>query len=150
MFQLYKTLITTILSILSLSAIAHDYRIADIIIDHPFIYETPPVAPVAGGYLTIKNTGKTDDRLIAVKATFANMIQIHDMRVENDVMRMQELVDGIAIPAGESITLKRGGKHIMFMQLQKPMQADREYAATLVFEKAGEIKVYFTIKKVSN
>lgn len=147
--QLYKTLITILLSIITFQASAHEYKIASLAIDHPYIYETPPTAPVAGGYLTINNTGNTDDRLIAIKATFSNHIEIHDMRVENDIMRMYKLENGVSIPAGKTVSLQRGSKHIMFMQLQKRMQDGKEYKATLVFEKAGEVDVYFAVEKAT-
>ncbi len=145
---LLRRICSTLLILIACNASAHNVKIGDLIIKHPYINETPPSAVVAGGYLSIKNTGKTDVRLLSVNANFAAMIQIHQTSIKNDIAQMQEMSDGVVIPAGQTIKLQHGGMHIMFMRLKKNIKAEREYAATLVFEKAGEIKVYFEGKKI--
>lgn len=140
--------ITTIV-LLSFNAQAHKQGQHDIKLSHAYTFETPPNAPVAGGYITIKNTGKKDDKLLKAEASFSGEVQIHTMSMKNDVMRMEEIKDGVNIPAGETITLQPGGKHIMFMQLEKSIKADHEYKASLYFEHAGKIDVYFAAEKMT-
>lgn len=114
-----------------------------------YIFETPPNAPVAGGYLTIINHSDVDDRLVSAATNLAQETQIHTMSMENDVMRMQELAEGLAVPAGETVILKQGAEHLMFMQLNQAPKNQQRYTVTLRFEKAGDIAVEFTTVKMS-
>ena len=107
----------------------------------PFTRATLPNAPVAGGFLTITNTGAEDDRLISVSVDFAKEGQIHEMAMEGDVMKMRQLADGLVIPAGETVTLEPGGSHLMFMGLTRALTEGETVPVTLTFEKAGEITI---------
>jgi protein SCO1 len=80
-----------------------------------------PNAPVAGGFLTVENTGAEDDRLIAARSPVAGHMEVHEMRMQGDVMKMHEVEGGLPIPAGETVTLKPGGYHVMFLDLQQPL-----------------------------
>lgn len=126
---------------LSFSAFAHDYKFGDLIIDHPHIPATVKSAPVAAGYFTIKNTGAQADKLLSVSAGFSAKQQLHTMTMIEGVMRMRPLKDGIEIPAGGEVSLQKGGDHLMFMELSEPMQVGELRDVTLVFEKAGEVKI---------
>lgn len=134
---------------LSLTAsIAHDYKLGALEIGHPHARATPPNAPVSGGYLTIRNTGDAADRLIGVKAGFADRVEIHEMSMENDVMKMREVTDGLEIPAGGEVELKPGGYHIMFIGLDSRMAEGETRTATLSFEKTGSIEVDFSVENI--
>lgn len=102
-----------------------------------------PGAKVAGGYVTIANSGAEADRLIAVKTGFAKKNEIHEMAMNNDVMTMRPLENGLNIPAGETVILKPGSFHLMFMDVTDPVEAGEENEVTLVFEKAGELTLAF-------
>jgi len=106
-----------------------------------FSRATLPNAPVGGGYLSITNTGASDDRLVSVATPVAGTSQIHEMKMDGDVMRMNELPDGLAIPAGETVELAPGGYHLMFMDLQQPLVEGESFPVTLTFEKAGSVEV---------
>ena len=127
--------------VMTVSALAHDYEIGNLVISLPHIPATVKSAPVAAGYLAIKNNGTEGDRLISVSASFSKKQQLHTMTLVEGVMRMRPLKDGIEIPAGGEITLKKGGDHLMFMKLSEQMQAGELREVTLSFEKAGEIKI---------
>ena len=116
-------------------------KLGDMEISGAFTRATLPNAPVAGGFLTITNSGATDDRLVSASAYFAAEVQLHEMAMENDVMKMRQLVDGIAVPAGETVTLQPGGLHIMFMQLKAPLVEGTTVPVTLTFERVGTITV---------
>lgn len=139
-------LVAATLLVTSSMAIAHDYMLGDLSIMHPHVRATVESAPVSGGYMTITNNGAEDDRLIAASVDFAGKTEIHEMAVVDDVMKMRELADGIIIPAGESIVLKPGGYHVMFMGLKEQLKADEKRKAVLTFEKAGTINVEFTVE----
>ena len=109
-------------------------------------------ATVAGmlssaAYLTITNNSISDDQLIAARAAMAQRVEIHSMEMENGVMRMQAVDGGLAIAAGDSLTLAPGGLHIMLMGLTTDLAPGTQHEIILVFEKAGEIKLTATAKR---
>lgn len=103
---------------------------------------------VTAGFVTITNTGSDDDRLISVSTGFAGKSELHTMAVENGIMKMRPLADGIIIPAGESVTLKPGELHLMFMKLTETPQIGETRDVTFVFEKAGTITATADVAKV--
>lgn len=124
---------------------AHDeVALGDLVISGAFTRATLPNAPVAGGFLTITNTGAAPDRLIGAKADIAKETQIHEMAMEGDVMKMRQLTDGIVIPAGETVTLAPGGLHIMFMGLNSAIGEGDAVPVILTFENAGTVTIELT------
>ena len=103
--------------------------------------EAPAETPVTGGYLVIVNHGSQADRLVAAQADFAKRIEIHEMAIDGDVMKMRELEDGLEIPAGEAVTLMPGGYHIMFMGLKEALTAGETRSMSLEFEQAGTVAI---------
>ena len=102
--------------------------------------------PSSAAYLKITNNGVSDDRLIAAKAAIAQRVEIHSMEMDNGVMRMRAVDGGLAIAAGESVTLAPGGLHIMLMGLTTDLAPDTKHEIILVFEKAGDVKLTGTAK----
>ncbi len=100
-----------------------------------------PGQPVGGGFLTIENTGTEADRLVSASTDLTPDLQIHEMKMEGDVMKMRQLVDGLEIPAGGKVELKPGGYHFMFMQLKAPFKPGDGVKIKLKFEKAGEVDI---------
>ncbi|MGB0497824.1 MAG: copper chaperone PCu(A)C [Rubricella sp.] len=142
-----KTLFAAALAALTaLPAFAHDYRVGDLVIDHPWARETTPMARATGGFMTITNTGAEDDRLLAARSDAADMTQIHITVQDGDVMRMMEQTDGIVIPAGGSVEFRPGSYHVMFMGIAAPFVEGEERSATLVFERAGEVEILFAVE----
>ncbi len=134
------------LSALALAAQAQDYRLGTIEILRPWTRATPPTAQSGGGFLVVTNAGTTPDRLIAAKSTAADKVEIHEMKMDGNVMRMRELEKGLEIPPGSSVELKPGGYHIMFMGLKAPFAKDARVPITLVFEKAGSVDIELPVQ----
>lgn len=78
-------------------------------------------------------TSVTGGRLISVSSPVAGVAQVHEMRMEGDIMKMQALKDGLELPAGKTVELKPGGYHVMLMDLKLPLQKDTTIPLTLVF-----------------
>lgn len=114
-------------------------ELGELTISGPFSRATLPNAPVGGGFLTIENAGTEADRLTAATSSVAKDTQIHEMAMEGDVMKMRELTDGLAIPAGETVVLAPGGFHLMFMGLNQAFVEGETVTVTLTFEKAGTV-----------
>lgn len=116
-----------------------EVHLGNLTLSHAFTRAMPPTAKAGGGYVTITNTGSEADRLIAVSSPAAPVVQLHQMKMDGDVMMMSELPDGIVIPAGGSVALAPGGLHIMFMQVPTPFAEGDTVSVTLTFEHAGKI-----------
>src|SRR4051812_20891477 len=90
------------------AAAAHGYKLGTLEIGHPWTRATPPTAPTGGGYLSIKNTGTEPDRLISASSPAAETVQVHEMKMEGNVMRMRPLEGALEIKPGETVTLAPG------------------------------------------
>ncbi len=112
-----------------------------LVISHGFARATLPHAPVGGGFFTVQNTGSIDDRLIGAAAAVAGRTEVHEMSMDGSVMKMRALKDGLPIPAGQTVELKPGGYHVMFMDLKAPLKEGDTVNVTLTFEKAGMVVV---------
>lgn len=118
--------------------------LAQISIEKPWARATPPGASVGGGFLTVTNQGAAPDRLIGASSPVAAKTEIHEMKMEKDVMRMHE-VKGIDVPAHGQVELKPGGYHLMFQQLKAPLKEGQKVPVTLKFEKAGEVRAELAV-----
>jgi len=115
--------------------------LGDLAITGAFSRATLPNAPVGGAYLNITNNGAADDRLVSVSSPAAGVSQIHEMKMDGDVMKMNALPDGLVIPAGQTVKLEPGGYHLMLMELTGPLVEGQSITVTLTFEKAGAVDV---------
>ncbi len=112
-------------------------------VENAFTRPTLGGATVAVGYMTIVNTGKGDDKLLSVTSDISATSEIHESKIVGGVMEMDELPNGLAIPAGGTIALKPGSYHVMFVGLRHAVKAGETIHATLTFEKAGKAAVSF-------
>lgn len=127
------------------TASAQDVTVGSITIHHPWIKQPVPGA-VAAAYATIENTGKEDDVLLKVTVDGVAMAQIHDMKMQGDVMKMNEMKDGLAIPAGKTVELKPNSFHIMLTNATTKFKAGQEVKGSLTFAKAGAVDVIFDVE----
>lgn len=137
--------IVAALMLAAVPALAQDFRGGGIIVEQPWSRATPKGAPVAGGYMVIHNNGKTEDRLTGGTFAEAGKVQIHEMSMENGIMKMRELPNGLAIPPGGTVTLDPDGNHLMFMSLKQQLQPGETVKGELDFEHAGKIAVEYKV-----
>jgi copper(I)-binding protein len=123
-----------------------NFKIGALSIEAPWIRATPGGAKVAGGYMKIVNHGTQADRLIGGSLPVAGRFEVHEMAVENGVMRMRELARGLEIAPGAAIELKPGSYHAMFMDLKQGLKEGETIKGTLVFEKAGKIEIEYRVE----
>ncbi|WP_230534378.1 DUF1775 domain-containing protein [Microvirga roseola] len=117
-------------------------------IEQPWSRATPGGAKVGGGYLRITNTGTEPDRLIGGSLPLASKVDVHEMRLEGDIMRMKPVEGGLEIAPGATVELKPGGHHLMFMDLKEPLKEGQTVKGTLVFEKAGAVEVEYVVRSM--
>ncbi|WP_114636632.1 copper chaperone PCu(A)C [Polynucleobacter necessarius] len=108
-------------------------------IENAYTRATAPGQQVAGGFMKIQNPGAAD-QLISASSPVAGEVQLHEMAMEGNVMKMHQLKD-IPVPAGGSVELKPGGLHLMFMNIKAPLTAGETVPVKLKFAKAGEVEV---------
>ena len=130
--------------LLALSVHAHGFEVGDLFVRHP--YATPSLAGSQNGAVYFKgihNKGKTADQLTGARGDISQSVQMHEMRMENNVMRMKE-VPAIDLPAGEAVVFARGepqGYHLMLLGLKQPLKEGDRFPLWLTFKHAGEVKV---------
>ncbi|MFD7508798.1 copper chaperone PCu(A)C [Streptomyces sp. NPDC059853] len=96
----------------------------------------PITGDMAGGFLVIRNTGDADDTLTSVRSDLAETVEMHET-VDN-AMRP---VDSFTVPAGGTLSLSRGGSHLMLLGLtHKPVEGE-QVELELRFEKSAPITV---------
>lgn len=143
MIRTFFTAALAALLAFSASAFAHDgtTHLGPINISQPLSRATLPNAPVGGGFMTIENTGAEADRLVSITSPASPDVQIHEMAMQGDVMKMRKLADGLEIGAGETVTLAPGGLHLMFMGITQRFVEGETVPVTLTFEKAGTVEL---------
>ena len=122
----------------------------EIKISNPWARQSPMAATNGAAYMIIENKGGEDDALIGADADVSEVVEIHEMVIdENNVMHMKP-VEGqrLVIPAKGKVELKPGGYHIMFIGLKNQLKEGDVIDLTLKFEKSGEMKVQAPVKKM--
>ena len=105
---------------------------------------TPGKAENGAAYLTIGSP--TADRLVSIATPVAQRAELHTMSMKGGVMEMRPLA-GLDIPAGQPVSLKPGGEHIMLLGLNQPLREGQSFPLTLNFEKAGPREVTVSVEK---
>ncbi len=98
----------------------------------------------SGAFMSLTSAGGA--RLKSVSSPVAGVAQVHEMRMEGDVMKMQALDKGLELPAGKTVELKPGGYHVMLMDLKLPLKKDSSIPLTLVFVDAKGVESKTEIK----
>lgn len=109
---------------------------------------TPNGAPAGGAFVTLTNKGKMADRLIGASSDVSKVVEVHQMSMDNGVMKMAHLKDGLAIEPGATVELKPGSFHLMMIGLHKAIAQGEMVKITLEFEHAGKVDVMFPAAKI--
>ena len=141
-------LLAAILVLTANAVLADDYKVGSLEIKHPWARATPKGAAVGGGYMTITNNGTTPDRLVGFSSPAAGKFEMHEMKMDNGVMKMRPLAGGLEIKPGQSVEFKPGGYHLMFMGLKQPFEQGKRIKGTLTFEKAGTVEVEYAVQAI--
>jgi copper(I)-binding protein len=132
------------LATLSTQVYAQAVKVDTVSVSDAYTRATAPGQQVAGGFLKIQNKGNAPDQLISASSSAAGEVQLHEMAMEGNVMKMRQVKD-IAIPANGAVELKPGGYHLMFLNLKGPFVAGETVPVKLKFAKAGDVEVKFPV-----
>ena len=141
-------LLAAILALCVNAASAHEYKAGSIEIKHPWARATPKGSEVAGGYMKLINTGSEPDRLIGGSNAVAGKFEIHEMSMDGGVMKMRMMPKGIEIKPGQTVELKPGSYHLMFIGLKQPFEQGKRVKGTLQFEKGGTVEVEYAVEAI--
>ena len=126
------------LALAALPAAAED----GIVIEDAYARSSGMMAASGAAFMMIENRTGTDDRLIGAASEAAERTELHTHEEDDmGVMRMIHVEEGFALPAGETLALARGGRHVMFLGLTEPFEQGESVTLTLEFETAGEVTV---------
>ncbi len=122
-----KHILTAALVAFSAAAMAQ----STIDIKDPWVRATVAQQKATGAFMQL--TAKSDSKLIEAKSPVAGVVEIHEMSMDKDVMKMRQ-IPGLALPAGKTVDLKPGGYHVMLMDLKAQVKEGDVVPLTLVFE----------------
>ena len=128
-------------------ATAAEYKAGSLTIVDPWSRATPKGAQTAIGYMTIKNSGSSPERLIGGSIDVADHFQLHTMKMEGDVAKMNEL-QSVEIDPGQTVEFKPGGSHVMFVGLKRRLAKGEHVKGSLVFEHAGTVPVEYIVESI--
>ena len=134
-------------AVVAAPALARDYALGNLRIEHPYARPTPPGARTGGAYLTIRNVGNAPDRLLRVVSPAAGAVELHTMTMDGNLLKMRAIA-ALDIPAGGTVTLGTGGYHVMLIDLARPLAKGDSVPLTLTFDKAGTIDVVADVEAV--
>ncbi|MFM8555384.1 MAG: copper uptake system-associated protein [Betaproteobacteria bacterium] len=134
----------------TITAHAHSFGIGQLKIEHP--YAPPSRHPTVAGvfFKGIVNQGKEADELIAASSPAAQTVELHQMLMQGDVMKMRA-VSTIALPANSSVSFKHGQPdtfHLMLIGLKQPLKDGDRFPVTLKFKRAGEVEVMVWVQSL--
>jgi periplasmic copper chaperone A len=123
------------------------FALGDLVVESPWARES--VTRTGAAYLTVRNGGDQDDRLVGVSSEVADKAELHSSVMQDGVMKMRA-VEGLDVPAHGEAVLEPGGLHIMLIGLKAPLEEGKSFALTLEFENAGEIEVTTTVEDIAH
>ncbi|MFM9485047.1 copper chaperone PCu(A)C [Pseudomonas monachiensis] len=146
--MLNKLIVLAALLLPACFANAHEYKVGELAIAHPWSQELPPNAPTVAAYFVIDNQGQTADRLLSVDTPIAGEAQLHEHVMQGDMMKMQH-VPSVEVPAGGEVTFAPMAYHVMLLNLKdRSLLTDgKRFPMTLHFEKSGDVTVEVAVQK---
>lgn len=147
--MIIKKILAACFMLSSAFALAHDFQVGSLKVDHPFARVTASGQTNGAAFMEIMNKGKAVDKLLSANSPIAETVEIHSMSMEGDVMKMRA-VESLELPSGSNVKLQHGqGYHIMLLGLKKPLNKGDKFPMTLQFEKAGKLKIVVHVEEKS-
>ena len=133
------TLAALMAAAVSTSPFAQSVEVKD-----PSVRAAVPGPTGTGAFMKI--TARTGARLVSASSPVAGVTEVHEMKMEGNVMKMRALEGGLELPAGKTVELKPGGYHVMLMDLKGPLARDSTVPLTLVFKDAKGVESRIELK----
>jgi len=137
-----KTLISLMLGATVLAAVP---AWSQVTVDQPWVRATVAAQKVSGAFMTL--TAAKDSRLVGVSTPAAGVVEVHEMKMDSDMMRMRQ-VTALDLPAGKPVALVPGGYHLMLFQLKQQLKDGDKVPLTLEIEDAGKVRSTIKVEAV--
>lgn len=115
--------------------LASTAALAQVTVSEPWVRGTVESQMATGAFMRL--TAATDARLLGARSPVAGIVEIHEMALENNVMRMRE-ISRLDLPAGRTVELRPGGYHVMLLDLKRTLKPGEEVPITLEIEQGGK------------
>lgn len=119
---------------------------ADIAVTDAYVRMAPPGTPTTGAFMTLKNTGSTDRKLLRAESPAAKTVELHNHINDNGVMKMRPVKE-IDIKSQGQAELKPGSYHVMLIDLTQPLKENETIPLTLTFDDGSTKKIDAPVKK---
>ena len=113
-------------------------------VKNAWVRTSVPGQKATGAFMTL--TAKDGARLVGASSPAAGLVEVHEMKMDGDIMRMREVAGGLELPAGKAVDLKPGGYHIMFLDLKAALAKDATVPLTLTFKDAKGVETQVELK----
>lgn len=130
----------------SLSALNAQAAEADLSVADAYVRLAPPGTPTTGAFMTIKNAGTADRKLLKADSPIARSVELHNHINDNGVMKMRQVAE-IDVKAKGQAVLKPGSYHIMLIDLKAPLKEGETVPMTLTFDDGSTKQLDAPIKK---
>lgn len=131
-----------------LTGLAVTARAADIAVDDPYVRAVPPGQPNSAAFMALKNNGGDGRSLVGAESPAADVVELHTHVNEGGVMKMRR-IERIELPAGESVSLKPGGLHVMLIGLKQPLAEGDVVDVTLNYDDGSKELVKAPVRKIA-
>ena len=117
--------------------------LAQVSVSDPWVRATVPAQKASGAFMQLRSAKAA--RLVEVKSPVAGRVEIHEMAMQGQTMRMRA-VDGIDLPAGQPVNLASGGYHVMLFDLQRQLKEGEQVPLTLTVQGADGKRESVTVQ----
>lgn len=118
---------------------------SQVTVDQPWVRGTVAAQKVTGAFMTL--TAAQDSRLVAVSSPVAGTVEVHEMKMVDDVMRMRQ-IPALELPAGKPVALTPGGYHLMLFQLKQQLKDGDKVPLVLEVEDAAKVRSSIKVEAV--
>jgi copper(I)-binding protein len=139
MKQMKHFIAAALTTLCTISALAQNITVTD-----AWARATVQGQKATGAFMKI--TAKDNAKLVGVSSPVAGVAEVHEMKMDKDVMKMAALPNGLDLPAGKAVELKPGGYHVMLMDLKAPLAKDSTIPLTLTVQDAKGVKSTVELK----
>ena len=110
---------------------------SQVTVDQPWVRGTVAAQKVTGAFMTL--TAAKDSRLVGVSSPAAGSVEVHEMKMEDNMMRMRQ-IPALELPAGKPVALTPGGYHLMLFQLKQQLKDGDKVPLVLEVEDANKVR----------
>lgn len=118
----------------ALLMLAASQAFAQVTVSDAWVRATVPQQQASGAFMELKSA--TDAKLVGASSDVAGVVQVHQMKMDGNVMKMSEVQGGLDLPAGKTVKLTPGSYHVMMMGLKHQLKAGDVVPITLVVQQA--------------